>query len=47
LRAPLPVVGPDVRFYLLPNSSRLFVTGNLLGMYFLGYGNFLSTIGTM
>jgi hypothetical protein len=47
LRAPLPVAGPDVRFYLLPNSSRLFVTGNLLGMYFFGYGNFLSTIDTM
>jgi hypothetical protein len=47
LRAPLPVAGPDVRLYLLPHSSRLFVTGNLLGMYFFGYGNFLSTIDTV
>jgi hypothetical protein len=47
LRAPLPVAGPDVRFYLLPHSSRLYVTGNLLGMYFFGYGNFLSTIDTL
>ena len=47
LRAPLPVAGPDVRLYLLPNSSRLFVTGNVLGMYFFGYGNFISTFDTL
>jgi len=47
LRAPLPVAGPDLRLYLLPHSSRLFVTGNLLGMYFFGYGNFLSTLDTV
>ena len=47
LRAPLPVAGPTGRFYLIPNSSRLFVTGQLLGMYFFGYGNFLSTIDTV
>jgi hypothetical protein len=47
LRAPLPVAGPDVRLYLLPNSSRLFVTGNLQGMYFFGYGNYLSTFDTL
>ena len=47
LRAPLPVAGPNVRFYLLPNSSRLFVDGNLLGMYFFGYGNILSTFDTL
>lgn len=46
LRAPIPVAGPDVRFYLLPNSSRLFVTGNVLGMYLFGYGNFASTFDT-
>ena len=46
LRAPIPVAGPDVRFYLLPNSSRLFVTGNVLGMYLFGYGNFISTFDT-
>jgi hypothetical protein len=47
LRAPLPVAGPDVRFYPLKNSNRLFVTGNVLGMYFFGYGNFLSTLDTV
>ena len=47
LRAPLPVAGPTGRFYLIPNSSRLFVTGQLLGMYFFGYGNFLSTYDTL
>ena len=47
LLAPLPVAGPDVRLYLLPNSSRLFVTGNVLGMYFFGYGNFISTLDTL
>ncbi len=47
LLAPIPVAGPDVRFYLLPNSSRLFVTGNFFGMYFFGYGNYLSTFDTL
>jgi hypothetical protein len=47
LRAPLPVAGPDFRFYLLPGSNRLFVAGNVLGMYFFGYGNFISSIGTV
>ena len=47
LRAPLPVAGPDFRYYLIPNSSRLFVAGNLLGMYFFGYGNFISSYGTL
>ena len=47
LRAPLPVFGPDVRFYLTKNSNRLFVTGDLFGMYFFGYGNFLSTVDTL
>jgi hypothetical protein len=47
LNAPLPVFGPDVRFYLTKNSNRLFVTGNIFGMYFFGYGNFISTLGTV
>lgn len=47
IRAPLPVAGPDFRYYFLPNSSRLFVAGNLLGMYFFGYGNFISSYGTV
>jgi hypothetical protein len=47
LRAPLPVAGPDFRYYVIPNSRRLFVSGNLLGMYFFGYGNFISSYGTI
>lgn len=42
LFAPLPVAGPQYRFYLT-NSPRLFIDGDLYGMYFFGYGNFLST----
>jgi hypothetical protein len=40
---PLPVAGPDVRYYFLKN--RLFIDGNVKGMYFFGYGNFVSTAG--
>jgi hypothetical protein len=47
LRAPIPVAGPDVRLYLIPHSGRLFVTGNVLGMYLFGYGNFVSTFDTL
>jgi hypothetical protein len=42
LLAPIPVAGPDFRLYLT-NSPRVFVEGNVYGMYFFGYGNFLST----
>lgn len=42
LLAPIPVAGPDFRFYLT-NSPRLFVEGQVNGMYFFGYGNFVST----
>jgi hypothetical protein len=47
IRAPLPVAGPDFRYYLIPSSRRLFVAGNVLGMYFFGYGNFISSYGTV
>lgn len=47
LRAPLPVLGPDFRYYLIPRSNRLFVAGDVLGMYFFGYGNFISSYGTV
>lgn len=47
LRAPLPVFGPDFRYYLIPRSNRLFLAGNVLGMYFFGYGNFISSSGTI
>jgi hypothetical protein len=40
---PLPVGGPDIRYYFL--NKRLFVNGNVKGMYFFGYGSFVSTAG--
>lgn len=42
LLAPIPVAGPVGRFYLT-NSPRLYLDGNIYGMYLFGYGNFLST----
>ena len=42
LLAPIPVVGPEFRFYLT-NSPRVFVEGGCYGMYLFGYGNFVST----
>lgn len=42
LLAPIPVGGPDFRFYLT-NSPKVFVHGNVLGMYLFGYGNFISS----
>ena len=42
LLAPIPVAGPQFRFYLT-NSPRLYAEGNVFGMYFFGYGNFVST----
>ncbi len=47
LRVPLPVAGPTTRIYLIPNSGRLFVDANVLGMYFFGYGNYVSSMGTL
>ncbi len=41
LLAPVPVAGPEYRLYLI--SQRLFVEGNLNGMWLFGYGNYLST----
>jgi len=46
LLAPIPVVGPQFRLYLT-NSPRLFLEGNVYGMYFFGYGNFVSTADTI
>lgn len=42
LLAPLPTIGPEFRFYLT-KSSRLFLNGQAYGMYFGGYGHFIST----
>jgi hypothetical protein len=47
IRAPLPVAGPRIRWYFIPNSGRLFVDANILGMYFFGYGNYVSSAGTL
>jgi hypothetical protein len=44
--APIPVAGPEFRVYLT-NSPRLFLEGNVYGMYFFGYGNFVSSAGTL
>jgi hypothetical protein len=44
LLSPIPVAGPDFRFYLT-NSPRVYVDGNVMGMYLFGYGNFVSSIG--
>ena len=46
LLAPIPVAGPNFRLYLT-DSPRVFVEGNVLGMYLFGYGNFVSTVGTV
>jgi hypothetical protein len=40
---PLPTGGPTFRYYLVP--SRLYVDGAIQGMYFFGYGNFISANG--
>jgi hypothetical protein len=44
LLAPIPVAGPQFRYYLT-NSPRIFIDGNVYGMYLFGYGNFVSTAG--
>ncbi len=44
--APIPVAGPEFRFYVT-DSPRVFVQGNVLGMYLFGYGNFVSTNGNI
>jgi hypothetical protein len=44
LLAPIPVAGPDFRLYL---TNRVFVDGNVMGMYLFGYGNFVSTVDTL
>jgi hypothetical protein len=46
LLAPLPVAGPQFRLYLT-NSPRVFIEGNVYGMYFFGYGNFVSSAGDL
>jgi len=43
LFAPLPTGGPIFRYYMVPR--RLNLDGAISGMYFFGYGNFISTSG--
>jgi hypothetical protein len=43
--APLPIVGPRVRWYPL-HSGRIAIDGAFQGMSFFGYGNFMTTKGT-
>jgi hypothetical protein len=38
---PLPIAGPDFRVFLT-NSEHLYLDGHIYGMYFFGYGNFVS-----
>ena len=47
LFAPLPVVGPAGRWYPLHDSNRLSLEGSVRGMYFFGYGDFLTARGTL
>lgn len=47
LFAPLPAVGPAFRWYPIPDSNRLYLDGNLTGMSFFGYGNFISSNATL
>jgi hypothetical protein len=46
LLAPIPVAGPEFRVYLT-DSPRVFLEGNLYGMYFFGYGNYVSSAGAL
>jgi len=46
LVAPIPVAGPQFRVYLT-NSPRVFIEGNLYGMYLFGYGNFVSSAANL
>jgi hypothetical protein len=43
--APIPVAGPEFRYYIT-DSPRAFVDGQVYGMYFFGYGNYVSAWGS-
>ena len=44
LLAPIPVFGPEFRVYL---ARQVYVQGNVYGMYFFGYGDFISSSGSL
>ena len=46
LLAPIPVGGPEFRYYLT-DSPRVYVEGQIYGMYFFGYGNYVSAWGSL
>src|SRR6516162_742638 len=46
LLVPIPVAGPEFRYYLT-DSPRLYVQGQVYGMYFFGYGNYVSAWGNL
>jgi hypothetical protein len=46
LLAPIPVAGPSFRYYVT-DSPKVFIEGNVYGMYLFGYGNFVSTAGNI
>ena len=46
LMATIPVAGPEFRLYLT-NSPRVFLDGQVFGMYFFGYGSYVSTAGSL
>jgi hypothetical protein len=45
--APLPVIGPHAAWYPLHDSDRLSLFGFVQGMYFFGYGDFMSAHGAV
>jgi hypothetical protein len=45
--APLPTVGPTFRLYPLHSSDRLAFDGSVRGMYFFGYGDYLTARGAV
>jgi len=46
LLVPIPVAGPEFRYYLT-DSPRVYVQGQIYGMYFFGYGNYVSAWGSL
>jgi hypothetical protein len=45
--APLPVFGPEGRYLFIKGTDKVYADGFIKGMYFFGYGNFISTRGTL
>jgi hypothetical protein len=43
----MPILGPQGRWYPMHNSNRISLDGTMEGMYFFGYGYFLSARGFM